>query len=112
MRIFSIDGAHSWQHTVSDLALADDLVTSGGVVIVDDILNSGWPGVVNGVARYLLLSANRRLFPFMIGLNKLWFTTPDYHERYLAFASSDAVGVQQGHAKRVSDFFGSKVVGF
>jgi hypothetical protein len=113
LRILSIDGAHSWHHTASDLSLADALIQPGGIVLVDDITNSGWPGVMDGVARYLLLSERRRLFPFGIGRNKLWLTTPDYHDHYLKLAlSDDANPVQPPYEKRVSEFFGTKVVGF
>jgi hypothetical protein len=111
-RILSIDGAHSWYHTVSDLTLADSVIRPGGVVIVDDITNCGWPGVMEGVARYLLLSAKRRLFPFAIGRNKLWLTTPEYHELYLNQAMSDANPVYAPYEKRMSEFFGTKVAGF
>jgi hypothetical protein len=112
LRILSIDGAHSWFHTASDLGLADSLISSGGVVILDDILNGGWPGVMDGLARYLLLSPKRRLFPFMIANNKVWLTTPDHHERYITHALSDSIRLLPGQSKRVSEFFGSKVVGF
>jgi hypothetical protein len=111
-RLLSIDGAHSWYHTASDLALADALSHSGSIVVLDDITNAGWPGVMNGMARYLLLTPDRRLEPFMMSENKLWFTTRDYHERFLAHAVSDVVPVNPGRLKRVSEFFGTRIVGF
>ncbi len=109
IRLFSIDGAHSHFHTVHDLRLAEDLVVPGGIVIVDDILNGGWCGVFEGVARYLLLSAERRLFPFMIGGNKLWLTTYDAHAEYLAHVAADQTLLPP---RRVTNFFGVDVVGF
>lgn len=109
IRLFSIDGAHSHFHTVHDLRLAEELIVPGGIVIVDDILNGGWPGVFEGVARYLLLSGERRLFPFMIGGNKLWLTTYDAHAEYLAHVADDQTLLPP---RRVTNFFGVDVVGF
>lgn len=109
IRMFSVDGAHSHFHTVHDMKLAEELVVPGGIVIVDDIQNAGWCGVIEGVGRYFLLSAERRLYPFMIGGNKLWLTTYDAHAEYLAHVV--------GHTgllppSRVTNFFGSNCVGF
>lgn len=109
IRMFSIDGAHSHFHTVHDLRLAEELVVPGGIVIVDDILNGGWPGVFEGVARYFLLSAERRLFPLMIGGNKLWLTTYDAHAEYLAHFAEDQTLLPP---RRITNFFGVDVVGF
>ena len=109
IRLFSLDGAHSHFHTVHDLRLAEELTVPGGIVLVDDISNCGWPGVIEGVARYLLLSAERRLFPFMIGGNKLWLTTYDTHAEYLAYVVEDQTLLPP---RRVTNFFGVDVVGF
>ncbi len=111
MRFFGIDGGHSWYHTVNDLLLADRLVTSGGIVVLDDISNAGWPGVMEGFARYMLLTADRRLWPFMIGHNKVWLTTWDFREKYREIAWND-VRITECEAKRRSEFFGTTVVGF
>ncbi len=112
LRLFSIDGAHSWFHTAGDLRLADELIAPGGVVVLDDILNGGWPGVMDGMARYLLLSPTRRLSPFMIANNKLWLTTFDHHARFIDFAMSDEIKLAPHQQKRISEFFGKPIVGF
>lgn len=111
-RIFSIDGAHSHFHTVHDMKLAEAVLAPGGIVMVDDITNSGWPGVMEGVARYFLLNSERRLFPFMMGGNKLWLTSYDYHGLYLNFAQ-DHVQIDEaaGFRKRTTNFFGTEMVG-
>jgi hypothetical protein len=103
-RIISIDGAHSHFHTVHDMRLAESLLGPGGIVMVDDITNGGWPGVMEGVSRYFLLSSEIRLFPFMLTLNKLWLTTYDYHRIYLDYAR------QHISPGRVTNFFGSETV--
>jgi Methyltransferase domain len=38
-RLFSIDGGHTVEHTVSDLSLASSVIVGGGVVILDDYYN-------------------------------------------------------------------------
>ena len=112
LRLFSVDGAHSWFHTAGDLRLADELIAPGGVVVLDDVLNGGWPGVMDGMARYLLQSPSRRLYPFMIANNKLWLTTYDFHARFVDLAMSNEISLAPGQVKRISEFFGKSIVGF
>jgi hypothetical protein len=81
-RLVSIDGGHSAEHTLSDLALAAEVVHEAGAVFVDDILNPNWPGVIEGVVLYL----HRRptLWPVLSGFNKLILVPMSVHARYLA----------------------------
>lgn len=81
LRFMSIDGGHTVQHTMSDLHLASRLISNEGVVILDDILNHHWLGVIEGAVRYL--STYPTLVPFAIGHNKLYLCKMSYHERYL-----------------------------
>lgn len=69
--IISIDGGHTERHTVSDLAKAELLMSPDGIVILDDILNQDWTGVVSGACNYFA-SQNGRLVPFAVGFNKLF----------------------------------------
>jgi len=91
-----------------DIRLAEAVLVSGGIVMVDDITNAAWPGVIEGVARYLL-DPTRRLFPFMMSHNKLWFTTGDCQRDYLAFAMQHVLVTRSGQQKRKADFFGSEI---
>jgi tetratricopeptide (TPR) repeat protein len=111
-RVVSIDGAHGYLHTEHDMRLAESVLAPGGVVMVDDITNSGWPGVMEGVARYFLLGSERRLLPFMMSLNKLWSTTCDYHKLYLDFALKHVRVTRTGQQKRTTNFFGCDMVGW
>lgn len=113
-RLFSIDGAHSVHHTVSDLRLAGEVINPGGIVMLDDIKNWGWPGVVDGFARYMLLSDYQRLVPFFLYGNKLMLTTPGNQEFYLAKTVELAkqYGLVAEKSYRISKFFGSHVVGW
>jgi hypothetical protein len=82
-RLFSIDGGHTASLTLSDLWLADSCIAEGGIVFLDDVFNSSWPGVYEGAVRYLDTGSGR-LVPFAIGVNKVMLTTESHRDRYLA----------------------------
>ena len=71
-RIFSIDGGHTSAITKNDLLLANDVIAEDGVVILDDLYNPMWPGVLSG-----FLEASRmaefQLVPFAIIPGKVLF---------------------------------------
>jgi hypothetical protein len=73
IRIFSIDGGHSAEEVFHDLSLAAKTVLNGGILIVDDFFDEKWPGVAEGVCRYLLTD-NTALHPFAIFDDKMVFT--------------------------------------
>jgi hypothetical protein len=54
VRLFSVDGCHTAQHTLNDLYVATESLVPGGVVLLDDFFAPGWPGVQEGVHRFLL----------------------------------------------------------
>ena len=54
----------------------------GGIIALDDVFNSGTPGVFEGVARFFL-QRKPALAPFAYCYNKLFVTTPAFHARYL-----------------------------
>jgi hypothetical protein len=80
-RIVSIDGGHTAEHTIHDIELAAAVLDDRGVILVDEILNRHWLGVIEGTIGYL----NRRptMWPFVIGENKLGLVPMSHHERYL-----------------------------
>ncbi|ATQ70843.1 hypothetical protein CQW49_23060 (plasmid) [Methylosinus trichosporium OB3b] len=51
--IFSVDGAHTVEYTISDLELAAATIAECGIIIVDDLFNARWPGVIDGVLQWL-----------------------------------------------------------
>jgi hypothetical protein len=115
VRLFSIDGAHSTSHTVNDLTVAGEAICPGGIVILDDVQNWGWPGVIDGFARYSLLQPYPRLLPFFLFGNKMLLTTACHHRQMLEAAvryTEGALGRIAEHTYRISRFFGSDVVGF
>jgi hypothetical protein len=83
VRFAHIDGAHYVDAVVSDLTKVQEVMVPGGVVVVDDFLHSGFPGVGEGCHRYLLGAMPRRLVPFAVGRNKLFLTTHSHHQQWL-----------------------------
>lgn len=67
-RILSIDGSHTELATASDLALAAEVLSDGGAVVLDDALNPDWPGVVSGLAKHAYEGGALR--PVALGYNK------------------------------------------
>ena len=80
-RFFHIDGGHRAQDVYSDLETADRALLAEGVVAVDDVFNPNWPGVSEGVYRFL--SERPKVFaPITIGGNKVFFARPGMAQRY------------------------------
>lgn len=80
LRFISVDGGHTVEHTVNDLQIAARLVANEGVVILDDILNHHWPGVIEGAFRFLATSPV--LVPFALGHNKLYLCKLSFQAYY------------------------------
>lgn len=74
LRLFSVDGGHTEAITAGDIAWAACHAVEGGIIILDDWPNPGWPGVKLGAARNWRCGA-RRLTPFAEMQNKLYLTT-------------------------------------
>ncbi|MDH3469306.1 MAG: class I SAM-dependent methyltransferase [Gammaproteobacteria bacterium] len=82
-RLFSIDGGHTSEHAFNDMQIAALALAHGGVVFVDDYYHPHWPGVHQGVARYMFF-ANAKLAPFAYSGNKLMLTTVLMHEQVIS----------------------------
>jgi len=68
-RIFSIDGGHTAEITQNDLLVAERTVVADGLVVLDDVLNRHWLGVITGLFRYW--SEGGTLVPAVLVPNKL-----------------------------------------
>jgi hypothetical protein len=101
-RFISIDGGHTAEHTVSDLALANNLISNQGVVILDDILNYHWLGVIEGTVAFL--NSKPTLVPFAIGHNKLLFAKLSFKSYYLNIFNQSPL------KSKVVNFFGHILV--
>lgn len=82
IRIFSIDGGHTSQHVINDMSIAQDLLVSGGVILLDDYYNPHWTGVSEGFYKFMS-HYNKRFAPFMLFQNKLFITTYSEHGIFL-----------------------------
>lgn len=91
-RMFSVDGGHSVQCTVNDMLLAQDVLTHGGIIIIDDYFNAQWPGVAEGVNRFFTTTPAIKIAPFLVGANKIYFSTLSHHQKYLELAKDFKVG--------------------
>lgn len=72
--IISIDGGHTREHTFNDLKTAQDLLKPNGLIILDDILNQDWCGVITGALDFFNSPYATRIAPIAIGFNKLFIT--------------------------------------
>ncbi len=81
VRVFSIDGGHTADVVENDFAIADASLCDAGVVISDDYFDSGYPGVSEGTARFLL-GHPQALCPFAIGDSRMFLCRPAFAETY------------------------------
>lgn len=68
--LFSIDGSHTASATYNDILLAEKLCYYGSLVFLDDYYNQDWPGVHEGLLRYLLFSPVK-FRPLLYTTNKM-----------------------------------------
>lgn len=81
-RLFHVDGGHYAEAALHDLNNAACTLVPGGVILVDDLHNMGWPGVQEGFHRYMQEEPPaRRLVPFLY-TGRLFLTTPGYASAY------------------------------
>ncbi len=80
LRFVSIDGGHTRELVRRDLENAAPLLQPGGIMALDDAFNFGTPGVIEGITDFLR-QAQPPLAPFAVCYNKLFVTTPDFHQR-------------------------------
>lgn len=88
-RMFSVDGGHSLDTTLHDLMVATCVLRDGGIVILDDVSHPDWIGVTEALVHFS--HAQSRLVPFLMGFNKVWFTTASHVELYLDFVRKSSV---------------------
>ena len=79
--LISVDGGHTVQHVLSDMAFASSRLQPGGIIILDDFPNFHWLGVLEGITLFLHRQGGR-LAPFATGYNKLFLTTVSYQKIY------------------------------
>ncbi len=80
LRMFSIDGGHTAQCVVNDLALAQATLHPLGIVILDDVYNEYWPDVAVGTIEFLR-SHESRLKYFAISPGKVFLCQQEAAEQ-------------------------------
>lgn len=85
--MFSVDGAHTAEHTMNDVRTAMALTRPGGIIFVDDYYNANWPGVQEGVCK-LYFNDNPVFAPLLESCNKLILCHLSYHSEYLDYVAN------------------------
>ncbi len=84
VRWMHIDGGHSSHHVATDLGIANQVLSAGGVVIVDDFFTPAYPQVTQAVFQYLA-KRPKDFALFLAGFNKAYLCRPRAAKRYLEF---------------------------
>lgn len=107
-RFFSVDGGHTADHCANDLQIAEALTAPGGVIILDDTFSHQWPGVTEGMYRYLA-NPERALRPFATTAKKTFLAQenfcPDYAASLIRGLGAHAVR----HRHKITEISGSQV---
>mmetsp|Transcript_16182 Transcript_16182/g.21171 ORF Transcript_16182/g.21171 Transcript_16182/m.21171 type:complete len:122 (+) Transcript_16182:683-1048(+) len=79
---FSIDGCHTFHCTINDLELALSTLHTDGIIMLDDVYNSAWPGVALAMGHFL--SKHRdQVIPVAFGRNKYYLARSGAGAYYL-----------------------------
>lgn len=103
VRMFSIDGSHTAEATMSDLKLAQACLHARGCVILDDVFNTDWPGCISGLAAYLA-DPTSTLAPVAIAYNKVILCAKDDE-----FIRSTYFAALAPRARKTAELFGHTV---
>jgi hypothetical protein len=87
-RLFHIDGGHFLEVVLNDISIAQQSVSSGGIIIIDDYWHSGFPEVSEAVNRYFSTATRIRAVPFMTGINKIFLCDVSFKTKVMQRMSS------------------------
>lgn len=104
-RLFSVDGCHTLEHTLNDLMTAEDCISDGGVVILDDVFQPHWPGVTEAVS--VFCSRTPRIRPFLYCAHKLFLVGHGWHADFLRVCTERFGGELDA---KVTTMFGSPAI--
>jgi len=83
-RFFHIDGCHTGANVYKDLELVDFLLSTEGIVVVDDYFNVGYPQITEALYKYLFFNPYKfRLF--CAGFNKAYLCRPEKYGMYYSY---------------------------
>jgi hypothetical protein len=100
VRTFHIDGERTATSVRHALELADGTLESHGVVLLDDFLNEGWPGVSEGAFDFF--RSCDALVPFALIKCKLALCRAAFHEPYFIEAKAALDGMDLDQSKTVA----------
>jgi hypothetical protein len=110
-RIFIIDGGHTAEETLSDLETARRALAPRGLIMIDDYINMEFPGVSEGICRFLL--AQEEIVPWVYGFNELFLVTREAIEFYNSLLVSNAFEVlcrRHHYIQKRVQFFGREIL--
>lgn len=81
IRFFHIDGGHSPDEVMQDIQLAATATLPEGIILIDDPFNDPWPGVTEGIFRFLAMQ--QEWVPLVLGFNKLALVHIDHSQPYI-----------------------------
>jgi hypothetical protein len=81
-RIIHVDAAHDSCNVYEDLVLAESCLHDQGAIIMDDAYQLRWPGVTDGIYRFLYTHPDQ-LVPLVCGFNKLVLVRPNADADYV-----------------------------
>ncbi len=105
-KLFSVDGCHTAEHTFNDLITAQEFLSPGGILILDDFMQPHWPGVTEAVNMFYNRSVPK-VKPFFCYCHKLFFVGYGWHEVLLQACLSRFEGRDNA---RTTAMFGSRVL--
>ncbi|MCA9140375.1 MAG: class I SAM-dependent methyltransferase [Planctomycetales bacterium] len=108
-RLFSVDGGHLCDEVLSDSQLVSQLMVPGGIMILDDILNSTCPGVIEGTLEFLKSPQGSDFAPFCLVGNKLLVSdkaSAEHYRQYLlqVIHENKDASIFRDTAQTISDF--------
>jgi SAM-dependent methyltransferase len=98
-RFVHVDGSHTYEAVIHDIAIACEVVTEGGVIVFDDYANIGHPGVA---AALWPAVRQRDLEPFACSPSKL-YVTPRRDRAAEYRVATEEFATLHGHRWKVSE---------
>lgn len=72
IRLFHVDGYHTYENALSDLTLAVNVISKEGVVILDDFYSPTVPGVTEAFYSLIFSGKSNDFYPFALGGCKVY----------------------------------------
>lgn len=82
VRLFSVDGSHTFRHATNDLRLAEACLAPGGAILLDDWFHAQWPEVTEAGLIHLR-GGESRVLPVALAGMKLVLVRREEHAAWL-----------------------------